>query len=152
MKKTFLFLNRTAYWKISKQNCVDIIMSLFVLLFLYASCSKLWDYQKFKVQIAESPLLTDFAPVLAWMVPSIEILISVLLLVPRTLMYGLYASLSLMVVFTAYIYAILNFSNQIPCSCGGVLESMNWNQHLLFNVGFVLLAIVGIYLNNKSQT
>jgi len=122
----------------------DIICYAFVLLFLYAAVSKLLDYQQFELQIAKSPVVTDFAGILAWLVPVVEILVSILLLVPRTVSFGLFGALALMSLFTAYIIAILNFSENIPCSCGGVLEHMSWQQHLVFNLGFVLLAIMGI--------
>ncbi|MEJ0031509.1 MAG: MauE/DoxX family redox-associated membrane protein [Bacteroidota bacterium] len=41
-----------------------------------------------------------------------------------------------MVMFTAYIVVITRFSEYTPCSCGGVLEKMSWDQHLVFNIGF----------------
>jgi hypothetical protein len=64
---------------------------------------------------------------------------------------ALYASFSIMVMFTTYIIAILNFSTYIPCSCGGVLEKLTWTEHLIFNICFVLLAYIGIILQSKSQ-
>jgi len=67
----------------------------------------------------------------------------------RFRLLGLYASFSLMVMFTAYIIAITKFSDYIPCSCGGVLQNMSWNQHLIFNIGFILLAVAGIIFHSK---
>lgn len=37
----------------------------------------------------------------------------------------------------------------MPCSCGGILEKMNWNQHLLFNICFCVLAVPAILLQSK---
>ncbi len=64
-------------------------------------------------------------------------------------MFALYSALALMSLFTAYIIAILNFSDTIPCSCGGVLEKMSWNEHLVFNIIFMLMAIIAIVLQTK---
>ncbi|MCG8321171.1 MAG: hypothetical protein MI921_16830, partial [Cytophagales bacterium] len=130
-----------------KKIALEIICFLFILLFTYAAVTKLMDYQKFTVQIGQSPLLTDFAGVLAWAVPGVELLIAGMLAITRLRLIGLYAAFSLMVMFTAYIIAILQFSDSIPCSCGGVLEAMGWTEHLIFNIGFVLLGFTGIVLH-----
>ncbi|WP_316837884.1 MauE/DoxX family redox-associated membrane protein [Pedobacter nutrimenti] len=135
--------------KIGRGVIVEVISGLFFLLFLYAATSKLMDYDKFQIQIGKSPILTDFAGVLVWLVPAVEIGVCLLLIFPRTIMLGLYGCLLLMAMFTAYIIAILNFSDSIPCSCGGVLAAMSWEQHLVFNVVFLVLAIVGILLQSK---
>ena len=132
-----------------KKIALEIICFLIILLFTYAAITKLMDYQKFTVQIGQSPLLTNFAGVLAWAVPGVELLIAGMLAITRLRLVGLYAAFSLMVMFTAYIIAILQFSENIPCSCGGVLESMGWTEHLIFNIGFVLLALSGIVLHSR---
>jgi len=134
-----------------RRDIADIISVLLVLLFLYAAFSKLLDYEKFKVQLGQSPLLTAFAGWVAWAIPSLEIAISVMLVIPKLRLVALYASFGLMVAFTAYIIAITRFSDYIPCSCGGVLQHMSWNIHLLFNIIFVLMALAGILLSRKSS-
>lgn len=124
----------------------EIIAFLFIVLFMYAAVSKLMDYEKFRAQLGQSPLLTAFAGWVSWGVPAIEILIAGMLAVPRLRLVAFYASFSLMVMFTAYITVILQFSDYVPCSCGGVLQDMSWTTHLVFNIGFVLLALAGIFL------
>jgi hypothetical protein len=51
-----------------------------------------------------------------------------------------------MTMFSGYIIAILNFSDYVPCSCGGILEKLGWTEHLAFNIAFMVLAVVGIFL------
>ena len=135
-----------------KEIAVEIISFLFIVLFTYAAVTKLMDYEKFAVQIGKSPLLTDFAGMLAWLVPGSELVFAGMLAIPRLRQIGLYASFSIMVMFSAYIVAILQFSENIPCSCGGVLESLGWTEHLIFNIGFVILGIVGIFLNTPGRS
>ena len=59
-----------------------------------------------------------------------------------------------MSMFTAYIYILLNYSSFVPCSCGGILESLTWKEHMLFNIGFMAAAVIGIlaapFPNNTS--
>lgn len=130
---------------------VEIISYLFIILFVYAAVSKLLDFEQFRVQLGQSPLLSAFAQWIAWAVPSIEIVIAVLLMSPRLRFLGLYASFSLMIMFTTYIIIILNFTDFIPCSCGGVLEQLGWTEHLVFNIGFIFLALLGILLLSNTE-
>ena len=136
-----------------KKIAIEIICFLFILLFTYAALTKLMDYQKFSVQIGQSPLLTNYAGLLAWAVPVGELVIAGMLAIIPLRKIGLYAAFTLMAMFTAYIVVILQFSEYVPCSCGGVLESLGWTEHLILNIGFVLLGIVGILLStNKTDS
>ena len=129
---------------------LEIISFLFILLFLYAAGVKLSDIETFRVQLAQSPLLTAYAGKIAWFIPVLEILIAVLLMTLRLRLLGLYASFGLMVMFTLYIMAILTFSEELPCACGGVLSMLHWKGHLVFNLVFVVLSVVGIHLTKES--
>ncbi len=133
-----------------RKTIIEIITVLFILLFVYAAVSKLLDYEKFRVQLGQSPLLTAFAGWVAWIIPAAEILVSLLLATRRWRLVGLYAAFSLMVMFTAYIIVILNFADYVPCSCGGILQNMGWDTHLIFNSVFVLFALTGIILHSRE--
>ncbi|WP_316835502.1 MauE/DoxX family redox-associated membrane protein [Pedobacter nutrimenti] len=126
---------------------VEVISALFILLFIYASLSKVQDFEKFRVELYKSPILTSFASIMAIVVPALELVITGLLLIKRYQMIALYSSFCLMVMFTAYIVGILNFSPYIPCSCGGILQFMTWNQHLVFNLLFVSLGGAAILIH-----
>lgn len=134
-----------------KNIAVLIISYLYILLFVYAAVSKLLDFENFQVQLGQSPLLSAFAGWVSWLVLIIEFLLAFLLMYNRTRFIGLVGSFLLMGMFTAYIYIILNYSSFIPCSCGGVLEKMTWNQHLLFNVIFMLMAMVAILMLQHTK-
>jgi uncharacterized membrane protein YphA (DoxX/SURF4 family) len=122
----------------------DVISGLFILLFSYAAISKLSDFQRFQVELGKSPLLAPFVNWIIWLIPTFEILIAVFLVVKKLQLAALYAAFSLMVIFTAYIITILNFSEYIPCSCGGLLQHMSWQQHLIFNLVFIGLGCLGV--------
>jgi hypothetical protein len=125
---------------------IEIISFLFIFLFVYAAVSKLIDIEKFQVQIGQSPLLTAFGWI-AWIIPAVEIVVSALMATNKFRLLGLYASFSLMTMFTIYIIAILTLGTFVPCSCGGVLEKLGWTEHLVFNIGFVVLAIAGVLMH-----
>jgi len=130
---------------------IEVICFLFVVLFLYAAITKLLEYDTFRTQIGQAPMLTFFAKWIVWIIPSIEIISSILLLIPRLRFFGLFSALVLMSMFTTYIIIILNFSPHVPCSCGGILEKLGWQEHLIFNIGFVGLAILGIKLYREDN-
>jgi len=117
-----------------------LISCFFIVLFIYASVSKMLDFENFQVQLAQSPLLSAYAGFISYGVIGLEIGIAMLLLFSKGRQIGLYASFGLMVAFTVYIYLILNYSDFVPCSCGGILEKMGWSEHLIFNIGCILLA------------
>lgn len=130
---------------------ISSIGCLFILLFTYAAISKLNTYDTFKVQIGQSPILTAQSSLLVWMVPVMELLTAILYVIPRFRLWAFHLSLSLMTMFTVYIFLILKFSPYIPCSCGGVLNNLGWTEHLIFNIAFVLLAIAGVYLQSVQN-
>ncbi|WP_116789520.1 MauE/DoxX family redox-associated membrane protein [Flavobacterium psychrotrophum] len=116
----------------------------YIVLFVYAAVSKLLDFENFQVQLGQSPILGSFAGVISYVVPLAELLLAVVLLIPKFRRFGLYASLSLMVMFSAYIYIVLKYAAFVPCSCGGILEKLSWQQHIIFNLCYVAVAIIGI--------
>ncbi|QIH40297.1 hypothetical protein G7A72_16430 [Flavobacterium sp. Sr18] len=125
---------------------IEIICMLYVVLFVYASVSKLLDFQNFQVQLGQSPLLSAFADWISFLIPIVELVICVLIIIPRFRGIGLFAAYGLMVLFTAYIFIVLHYTAFVPCSCGGVLEELNWTQHLIFNAVFIVLAVLAIVL------
>jgi uncharacterized membrane protein YphA (DoxX/SURF4 family) len=135
----------------ARRVTIEVISLLFILLFVYASVSKLLDYEKFSIQIGQSPLLTGFGGSIPWLVIAVELIVSVMLAVPRMRLIAFFGAFSLMVMFTAYIYAVLHFSPFVPCSCGGVLEKLGWSEHLVFNGVFVGLAFIGVLLHGTRS-
>ena len=131
-------------FKNKKTRFAYTVSILFVLLFVYAASSKLFDYQQFRIQLGQSPVLTAYADWVAWSVPLVEYLLAFGLILERTRLKALYGSFALMIMFTTYIILVLKFSDYIPCSCGGVLEDLGWTEHIIFNMVFILLAATAI--------
>ncbi len=83
---------------------------------------------------------------ISYAVLAVEFTIALLLAIPKTRFIALFASFTLMLLFTAYIIVILNYSSFVPCSCGGILEQLGWKEHLIFNIVFTLLAATAILI------
>ncbi|WP_316747592.1 MauE/DoxX family redox-associated membrane protein [Pedobacter gandavensis] len=132
---------------------LDWITYLFIALFFYTAASKLMTLSAFEKVLSKVPLIGSFSHLMAWTIPIIELVIGVLLIIPFTKRMGLYAALGLMVMFTVYLgYMILSMSAEdLPCSCGGVVSLLSWQQHIWFNLSFVGLAITGLILYKEQK-
>jgi hypothetical protein len=130
---------------------VTIQVSCFLLLalFFYTGISKLFQHDVFVYSLHKAALLRYGAASLSYIVPLTELLVALLLFFPRTRLYGLLSSLVLLTVFTVYLLLMLLFVADLPCSCGGVLSKMSWQQHVWFNLFFIALTIAGLYSLRK---
>jgi hypothetical protein len=127
-----------------RTNTAFIISLLLIFLFAYTASSKLIDSKAFASMLEEVPLIGRGAGVVAILLPLAELLIALLLLFERTRLMGLYSSLILLFVFTVYLVYMIAVVPQLPCSCGGVISSMSWRQHIVFNLVFIGLTVIGI--------
>ncbi|PZR20164.1 MAG: hypothetical protein DI539_11670 [Flavobacterium psychrophilum] len=134
-----------------KNIIVETTSYLYIVLFVYAALSKLIQFDNFSIQLGQSPLIGAFALWLRWLVPVLELLIAAGLCIAFTKRLSLYLAFVLMCCFTTYIYIILNYSSYIPCSCGGILEKLNWKQHFIFNLVFLILAAVGLIAGTERK-
>lgn len=133
------------------QILLEVIVSLYVLLFLYASLSKFLDFRTFVKEMNNQPLPNSWTPFLVWFIPCSEITLSLGLIFERTRLIALYGSLALMGLFSGYaIIILLHAFSYIPCSCGGIIKRLTWRQHLVLNFFFVGLAIAGIILQRRK--
>lgn len=134
-----------------KTRITAFISYFFILLFCYAALSKIMDFEKFQIQMKDSPLLGSFSEILPVSIIVIELLLAGLLCYQKTQYIGLLGSFILMLLFTGYIAVMLLTTENLPCSCGGILEKMTWTQHLYFNIGCTLLAAFALIHNKKHS-
>lgn len=147
MKKITDQLNALRQFKL--KIIVEVVSSLLVILFIYTGITKLMDFKTFRLQLVRSPFIENIAVFIAYTLPIGELLIATALIIKQTRLLGLYLSFWLMTLFTGYIWLMLNYAYDLPCSCGGILAAMSWKDHLIFNGIFTLLAIIGIISEHK---
>lgn len=132
--------------RVQRKLVIHFLTLLFIFLFSYAALSKLISYSVFKDQLTQVPFLAFAAPFLVWAIPGVELLVVVLLLCPSLRRYGILAFLGLMLMFTGYLVYTVYFSPYTPCSCGGIISGIGWRSHILFNLLFIVLAVLAILL------
>lgn len=134
----------------TRKAIVDVIAALLILLFTYTAISKLMALELFRFNLSESPGIGAHSSWLYITIPAVELIIAALLFFPSTRLKGLCASLVLMFSFTVYVGYMISTGGSLPCSCGGVISAMTWQQHLYFNIFFTLAALAGIILHRRS--
>jgi hypothetical protein len=144
-KFTVIFLYRY------KNLIFEIVAALHLLLFIYTGVNKFLALDDLRFVLKQYPLIGSFPEIIAWGVPLIELLVAGLLFVPKTKKLGLTLSAALMSVFTAYIVYMIIYVPKLPCTCGGMLQTLSWTQHIIFNLSFLFLAIVALRFYKKTE-
>ena len=132
-----------------KKVIVKGLSLFFILLYTYAAVNKLQQLSVFESQLEQFPFIGDFAPYIAWAVPATLISVSILFFFNKVKVIAFIGSFTIMLLFTLYILAVLNFAASIPCSCAGIFSSWSWHEQLYFNTGVLLIAAVGIALSPR---
>ena len=135
-----------------RKHLVELITALLVILFTYTALSKILDVDTFRKQLLNQPLPETLKQNLVWLIPVSEITTSIFLIVKPLRLYGFVLAFLLMLAFTLYVGLILaNTFAYIPCSCGGILNTLSWKAHFIFNIVFTLLALAGVIIERKRR-
>lgn len=140
---------------------LKLLAALIAAMFFYASLSKLSDYALNLYQMKSQIFPVWMAMILAWLIPVIELFVALGLLFRPIRLRAFYAAFALLLLFSIYIVIAMSGAfGRIPCSCGGILKNMTYWNHLIFNLTFMFLAVLGIAieqrwifsgLNNRSK-
>lgn len=133
-----------------KEVVITIIAYLFIILFIYTSVSKIAGFDTYLHDLRRSPLLHSFAVFISIAIPASELIVAALLATPKTREQGLFGAFTLMILFTLYVGYVLTFRTERPCTCGGIIRELSWPNHMIFNLLFLLLSIVGILIQRRK--
>lgn len=114
------------------------------LVFVYTAGSKWLDMAATLEAFLNQPFPKWMAMGLVYIIPSVEFVSGILLLVPKGRKIGFGIAVVLMGLFTGYVALVLTgIFGRIPCSCGGIVSSLGWSEHLVLNVALLTVAFVG---------
>ena len=134
-----------------RELAITVSNTSYILVYVYAAVTKLILFQVFILQMDMQPFDDRLTPWLVRLIPGTELLLSLMLVMPKYKKLGLILSTALMLCFTIYIVLVkLRFYGIIPCSCGGAISSFTWTQHLIFNLVLLALGGLGIYMYQKK--
>ena len=145
-----MYLNPVAMKIKKEQLIIDIVAILYILIFVYTGVYKLVNHRVFYLQLIGHPLLKDYAHIVSWVVPVVEVVAALLLAFSITRMKGIYLSLATMSCFTIYLIYMIVTHPKLPCSCGGIVNSLSWRQHVMVNTLYILMGITAIILHKRK--
>jgi len=136
-----------------KQQVAQFIIYSYAFLYMYTGYDKLLNIDSFIKGNSKIPYLGQYAKLIGWGIPILEILLAILLILPfpKIKLTVLWASVVLMGVFTLYLALMLAFVEDKLCHCGGVIASMSWSTHLLFNLCWIVAGIYAIKRLKRLQ-
>ncbi|MEN5085909.1 MauE/DoxX family redox-associated membrane protein [Sphingobacterium faecium] len=139
---------RSARW--IKPRIPALIIYGYAFLYFYTGITKLQIITEFIRGNSKIPYLGKYAELIGWGIPYLEILLAVLLIIPvyKIKRTALWVSTPLMGIFALYLTLMVAFVEKKLCNCGGVIESMGWKTHIIFNVVWF---IAGIYALRKTK-
>lgn len=124
---------------------------ILALLWIYAAISKLVDWDHFKWEMHNQVLPDFFKNWLVVLLPMAELAVAAMLFIERTTSAAIWLSFFMLSFFTVYITLIVGHAfSYVPCSCGGILSSLSWTEHLLFNLVFIALTLTIIITDRKG--
>lgn len=135
------------------EKAIHIIAAIIAIMFFYAIAVKMSDYTEALADMHKQIFSKEVATILTWFLPLIQLIIIVLLLWRPYITAGLWCSLTLLLIFSFYIILALGeYFDDKPCSCGGILgRESSFTDQLWFNIVFILLAILGLWLIYKPR-
>ncbi|WP_084166078.1 MauE/DoxX family redox-associated membrane protein [Anditalea andensis] len=129
----------------------EMVAMMVALMFSYTAISKLMDWEGTRNGLYNQVFPIWTADLLLYVLPAIELAAAAMLLIPYFRYWGLVISTWLMGSFSLYIGVVMTgMLGRIPCSCGGVIQSMSWSLHLLFNLFFLGISLSGYLLERNA--
>lgn len=130
---------------------IEVISCLLIILFIYTGFSKYLNFDVFISDMQKQPFPNWLSKFIIWTLPGFEIVLGVLLLSDKTRLIGLWTSFFMMGVFTLYTgAAVLRLFDNVPCGCGGMIRTLSWKQHLLFNAFFTIISFIAIKYSRQK--
>lgn len=134
----------------TREIVVFIICLICTFLFLFSAYEKLADHQRFYNGLSKVSIIGSKAKVISYVVPIFEVVVSILLIIPKTHKKGLYGFTILMGVFTFYIFGMWLWADKLPCFCNLIVEKLSWGEHIWFNLAFIGLAITALLISKPN--
>jgi len=139
--------------KISGAEIYILAVSGFiVILFAYTGVNKFLSQDNFvfQMQLVPVEIIQKSAIYLGWIVPILELLIIAIIIPDKTRFIALISSFVLMLIFEGYIIWMRSTGLELPCPCGGIISSMSWVAHMIFNIIVIILLAVAIYFERRE--
>lgn len=126
----------------------NILLYLLIAFFSYTAINKLLNMTDFQIHIAKTSVFRGvWVDIVSWFAIAIEITSIILLVFKQKL--GLIVSKYMMILFTFYILYLYATNKYEICGCGGILNGLDFNYHLIINI--VIIVIILFLSRDKKR-
>ncbi len=127
-----------------------VLELFFIALFTYTALEKLLDFDIWIIKLFKTGFFSlSFSYFLGMGVPIAEFIIVFCLIFQLKFCYQI--NFFFILVLTLYLIFYHYFSLSENCSCGGLLEKLDFVSHLLFNIGLLFLSSVLLYYKKRQK-
>lgn len=128
-----------------KPDYAFLISLPLLMLWGYTSIEKIIHWQESYRAFLNQPFPSHWAELLAYVVPLLEFLLVILLIFPKSRWFGFLGSTLILNSFTVYVGMVwIGVFTETPCNCAGLINLLNWEGHLILNIGFLVLSVLGL--------
>ena len=131
---------------------IEATSVLFIIVFLYTGLSKLQAHLTFIYTIGWWAPLKPLAPLISYAVPAALIGIAILMLFDRFKLLAMTGAMSMMLIFIGYISFMKIHETNLPCSCGGIIAILTWNQQLMVNIVLLMMSVFSWRMLRKRKS
>jgi len=136
-----------------KRDWIIYFISLPVMiLWIYVGMDKFFNWEEHYRAFLNQPLPQNWSTRLATILPTLELLLGGFLLFPRFRWFGFLGSVLLLAAFSTYVGLVwIGVFPEVPCSCAGIFRQLLWGGHVIVNLIFLLLSLIGLYLSSNQE-
>ena len=136
-----------------KERALEYIVYLFTLLFTYAGIRKLIDLDMFVKEVWGFAIYGSKAMIRAefTLLSCAELLVAIMLILPRTRLVGIYATFILIVTINICFFILQQYAKVIPMYYGGIIPEAPFIVHFIFNLCLLFLALVATLMAIETR-
>lgn len=131
----------------TKNLIVEIICLILVLNFFYEGVYKIAYFSNYGFWLYHAPLLRPVAGILTYVIPTIEIGLSLALLTPSYRVATLYSIIGVLIVFVLWVMSVCLFTHRLFWPYHALWQKTTWMQKMLISMGLCWLAFVAVVIS-----
>ncbi|MBF8457241.1 hypothetical protein IV494_08600 [Kaistella sp. G5-32] len=125
------------------KRTVTVLAYFFVVVFIYATVQKVFDFETFSNQLNVAPQLGSYGAMVASLIVILQVLIVVLFCWRKSRFFGFSITVVMLGIFSIYMAVIL-LQKTLPCECLGIIKGLNWKQNFAFTLFLLLIGVMGL--------
>ncbi|OQP59910.1 hypothetical protein A3860_35965 [Niastella vici] len=128
-----------------KRIFIEIAAAILLLFFAHTAIDNFLNRLSLRNLLRILPITYNKADFLSWAIPIIKSITVLLLFFPRTRISGIILSIIITMIFTGY----LLYTPRLPHEFGGILNYINFTQHLIL-ISFLSILSISMFILNRN--